>query len=39
MNLWGEPIKHFVDRHFNRLVFAFGAKVVLTFSFFWVLGQ
>lgn len=39
MNLWGEPIKRFVDRHFNRLVFAFGAKVALTFSFFWVLGQ
>lgn len=24
---------------FKRLVFAFGANVALTFSFFWVLGQ
>ena len=38
MQRWGTPIRTFVDRHFSSLVVAFGAKVVLTFAFFWVLG-
>lgn len=39
MNRWGTQVKSFVDRHFGRLVWALGAKVALTFSFFWVLGS
>jgi membrane protein YqaA with SNARE-associated domain len=39
MNHWGGAVKRFVDRHFNRLMVALGAKVALTFSFFWILGR
>jgi membrane protein YqaA with SNARE-associated domain len=39
MQRWGTQIKTFIDRHFSRLVIALGAKVVLTFGFFWVLGN
>ncbi len=39
MQRWGMQIKSFVDRHFGSLVIALGAKVVLTFGFFWILGN
>ncbi|MBS0604127.1 MAG: DedA family protein [Verrucomicrobia bacterium] len=39
MQRWGTQIRSFIDRHFGRLVVAFGAKVALTFAFFWVLGN
>ncbi len=39
MQRWGTQIKGFVDRHFGRLIWALGAKVALTFTFFWVLGN
>ncbi len=39
MQRWGSQIKAFVDRHFGSILIAFGAKVVLTFAFFWVLGN
>lgn len=39
MQRWGMQIKAFVDRHFGRLLFALGAKIALTFTFFWALGQ
>lgn len=39
MHRWGTPIRAFIDRHFGRLLVAFGAKIALTFAFFWVLGQ
>ncbi len=39
MRLWGESIKSFIDRHFNRIIIALGAKIALTFTFFWVLGS
>jgi membrane protein YqaA with SNARE-associated domain len=39
MQRWGTQIKSFVDRHFGRLVWALGAKMALTFTFFWVLGN
>lgn len=39
MQRWGTQIKAFVDRHFSGLVIALGAKVVLTFGFFWILGN
>ncbi len=39
MGRWGEVAKSFVDRHFNRLMYALGAKVALTFTFFWLLGR
>jgi membrane protein YqaA with SNARE-associated domain len=39
MHLWGPQIKAFLDRHFNRIVVAVGAKIALTLTFFWVLGH
>ncbi len=39
MQRWGPQIRSFIDRHFGRLVVAFGAKIALTFAFFWVLGN
>lgn len=39
MQRWGSQIKAFVDRHFGSILIAFGAKVILTFAFFWVLGN
>jgi membrane protein YqaA with SNARE-associated domain len=39
MQRWGPQIKSFIDRHFGRLIVALGAKVGLTFAFFWVLGN
>ncbi len=39
MNRWGAPIKAFVDRHFRSLVIGLGAKIALTFGFFWILGN
>jgi membrane protein YqaA with SNARE-associated domain len=37
MQLWGPQVKAFVDRHFNRLLFALGAKVAIAFTFFWAM--
>jgi len=39
MQRWGPQIKGFIDRHFGRIVWALGAKMALTFTFFWVLGN
>lgn len=39
MQRWGSQIKTFIDRHFGSILIAFGAKVALTFAFFWVLGN
>ncbi len=39
MYLWGEKISSFIDRYFNRIVMAVGAKIALTFTFFWALGR
>jgi len=39
MHFWGTKVKAFIDRHFNRLVFAVGAKIILTLSFFWALSH
>jgi membrane protein YqaA with SNARE-associated domain len=39
MQLWGGKIKAFVDRHFSRIMMAVGAKIALTFTFFWALGH
>lgn len=39
MQRWGTQIKGFVDRYFGGLMWALGAKMVLTFMFFWVLGN
>lgn len=39
MFVWGPQVKSFVDRHFNRIVVAVGAKIALIFTFFWVLGS
>lgn len=37
MRLWGAQIKSFVDRHFNRILVAVGAKIALGMAFFWML--
>lgn len=39
IRLWGSKIKDFIDRHFNRIIIAVGAKLALTFTFFWALGH
>lgn len=39
MQRWGMQIKAFVDKHFRSLVIALGAKLALTFGFFWILGN
>ena len=39
MQRWGTQIKAFIDRNFRSIVIALGAKVVLTFGFFWILGN
>lgn len=39
MHVWGVQVKAFLDRHFNRIVVAVGAKIALTLSFFWALGH
>jgi membrane protein YqaA with SNARE-associated domain len=39
MQRYGDRVKTFVDRHFGSIVVAFGAKVAMTFAFFWVLGS
>ncbi len=36
---WQAPIKRFIDRHFNRLLVGLGIKIVLSISFFWILGH
>ncbi len=38
MHRWKDQVRSFIDRNFRSLLVAFGAKVVLTFAFFWVLG-
>lgn len=39
MHLWGNKIRGFVSQHFNRILMAIGAKIALTFTFFWALGH
>lgn len=39
MNRFGAQIKTFIDRHFNRIVMAVGAKVAIAFTFFWLLSR
>lgn len=39
MHLWGEQIKGFVDRHFNRIIMAVGAKIAFAITFLLVLGH
>jgi len=39
MAIWGEKVKLFVERHFNRILMVVGAKVAMAFVFFWVLAR
>lgn len=39
MHRWGSPIRTFIDKHFRGIVIAIGAKIALTFGFFWALGS
>ncbi len=37
MALWGESVKQFVERNFQKIVLILGAKVALIFLCFWLL--
>ena len=39
MAIYGEKVKLFVDRHFQKLFMIFGAKIAAAFLFFWVLAH
>lgn len=39
MYFWGDVVKGFIDRHFNRLLVLVGAKVALGFAFFWAIAN
>ncbi len=39
INIFGDRLKAFIDRHFNRIVMVIGAKVLLTIGFFWLLSS
>lgn len=39
MHLWGSKVKEFIDRHFNRIVMAVGAKIALGLAFIWAIGH
>jgi membrane protein YqaA with SNARE-associated domain len=39
MHLWGVKIKAFIDRHFNRILVAVGAKIAIGLTFFWALSH
>ncbi len=32
---WSSPIKRFIDRNFNYLIWGLGAKIALSLTFFW----
>lgn len=36
---WGEKVKSFVDRHFNRLLLLVGAKLAIGLAFFWAIAR
>ncbi len=35
---WGEKVKSFVDRHFNRLLLLIGAKLAIGLALFWAIA-
>lgn len=37
MALWGETVKKFAERHFRKIVFILGAKIMMVFFGFWFL--
>lgn len=37
--LWGESIKNFVERHFQRIVLLLGAKMAVIFFLFWTISK
>lgn len=36
MILWGEKVKAFLDRHFQRVLLLLGAKIAVAFTLFWM---
>jgi membrane protein YqaA with SNARE-associated domain len=36
MAIWGEKVKIFLDRHFNKVFLAIGAKLVITMLVIWL---
>jgi membrane protein YqaA with SNARE-associated domain len=36
---WGEKIKCFVDRHFQKILVVLGAKIAMIFTLFWALAK
>ena len=39
MYRFGQQVNVFIEKHFNHIVLAVGAKLALTAVFFWALGQ
>ncbi len=38
MLLWGEKVKAFLDRHFQKVFLLIGIKVALAIAFFWIIS-
>lgn len=39
MVLWGEKVKNFVDKHFQKIFVAIGAKIAMALVLFWALAS
>jgi membrane protein YqaA with SNARE-associated domain len=39
MAIWGEQVKIFVEKHFQRILMLIGAKIAMIFLLFWVLAK
>ncbi len=39
MQLWGEKVKSFVDKHFHRVIVLIGVKIAAAFAILWVLAN
>jgi membrane protein YqaA with SNARE-associated domain len=39
MVLWGEKVKLFLDKHFQRVLLLIGVKIAAAFLFFWILAS
>jgi membrane protein YqaA with SNARE-associated domain len=38
MAIWGEQVKIFVEKHFQRIILLFGAKIAMIFLLLWALA-
>ncbi len=39
MLLWGQKVKTFLDRHFQKVFILIGAKIALAITFFWIIAE